>query len=108
MEESGEGDAVKDALEEGDGDAVVGDGDAGEEGFADAGADNAGIGYAGTAVDDKAVRRQVFREVIAGGNVHLDGTHAFTQECRYLDAADVFRVRDMGAGFGYENSAAGF
>ena len=81
---------------------------AGEVGVADAGADQAGGGDAGTAVDNEAVRGQVLGEVVAGGNVHLQVRDAFAQKRRNLYPADVFGVRYMRAGLGNEYPAARF
>ena len=103
-----------DSLQEGDGYSVVGDGDAGKDGFAYTGAYDAGVSHAGSAVDDEAVWGQVFREVVTGGDVNPDISviagltgNPFPKKRRNLYAANVFRVRDMGAGFGNENAAAG-
>ena len=89
-------DAGKDALEGGDGNAVVGDGDARFPGAAYARAHEGRGGNAGAAMDYQAVRRKVFREIVAGGDIDFYISYSSFQQRGNLDPADVLRSGDMG------------
>lgn len=99
--------AVKVTLGGGDGDAVVGDGDAGFGGLLLAPEHEGAVDHAAAAVDDEGVGGEIGGEVAPGGHIE-DEVFAggFAEKGGDFNAANIFLRCMVGAGFGNEDAGA--